>query len=76
MIRLQVRPEPDPNTRTVFEKTTEGSVLFRAHESNVALVCGECGAHLVEGMAARQIQNIVIKCNVCASFNEIAELEF
>jgi hypothetical protein len=76
VVRLPVIPEPDPNTRSVFEKTTEGSVLFRGHESDVALGCGTCGAHLAEGMAAGQIRNIVIKCNVCGSFNEVLEAAF
>lgn len=76
VIRLGVITEPDPNTRSVFEKTTEGSVLFRGHESDIALGCGSCGAHLVEGLVGSQISNIVIKCNVCGSFNEVLGMPF
>lgn len=69
-IRLATIPEPDPGTRSVFEKTSDGSVVFRSHNSETALICGNCEAHLVEGLGVGQIQGVVIKCNVCGEFNE------
>jgi hypothetical protein len=69
-IRLQVIPEPDPNSRTVFEKTGDGTVLFQGFATNIALACGSCGAPLAAGIEPNQIKGIVLRCKQCSAFND------
>ncbi|WP_282348879.1 SEC-C metal-binding domain-containing protein [Pseudomonas sp. PS01301] len=70
-ICLKVIPEPDPNTRTVFEKTSKGTVLFQGYDIGVALCCEKCRSHLTQGIARTQLLGIVIRCNSCGAFNEV-----
>ena len=69
-VRLATIPKPDPGTRAIFIKTSDGSVVFRGHNTEIALICGNCDAHLVEGLEVGQIQGVIIKCNDCGEFNE------
>ncbi|MEX6062092.1 SEC-C metal-binding domain-containing protein [Providencia hangzhouensis] len=69
-VTLKVIPEPDPETRSIFEYTGEGTVLFQGGANDIALVCGFCQSHLVEGVPRENIQNIVIICKKCGSYNE------
>jgi predicted RNA-binding Zn-ribbon protein involved in translation (DUF1610 family) len=71
VVNLNVIPEPDPDTRAVFEKIGAGSVVLHSHETSVAHCCGNCGSHLAEGIDISRFSNIVIKCNHCGSFNEL-----
>ena len=75
-VALSVIPEPDPGTRAMFCRTGDGTVAFGAFGSNVALVCGKCGAHLTEGIPSGGIANIVLRCNGCGSFNEVVGNEY
>lgn len=68
-VRLQVVPEPDPGSATVFEKSGEGSTIFQGLETGVSQDCGSCGAPLIVGLSIDQVQNIALKCNACGSFN-------
>jgi len=76
LIALSVIPEPEPGARSVFCRTGDGTVAFNAFESDVALVCGRCGAHLTEGIPSGGISNIVLTCNACGGFNEIVGDEY
>jgi DNA-directed RNA polymerase subunit RPC12/RpoP len=69
-IHLNVIPEPDPNSRAVFEKAGDGTILFQGFETNIALVCGSCGAPLAAGLEPIQIKDIVLRCNKCSAFND------
>lgn len=69
-VKLRVISEPDPDTRTVFEKTGDGTILFQGFDTNIALVCGKCGAPLAAGIQPSQIKSIVLRCNQCMAFNE------
>jgi len=69
-LKLKVIPEPDPNTRSVFIYSGEGSIVFRGFEVGLALTCGQCSSHLVVGMPRENIRALVIKCNSCGAFNE------
>lgn len=71
VISLGVIPEPAPNTRALFIKTGEGSVVFIGYDVGLALACGTCQSHLVVGIPRAKIHNIVIQCNNCGSFNEL-----
>ena len=49
-ISLNVIPEPDPNTRAVFIYNGDGTVIFTGYDVGLALICGQCESHLVEGV--------------------------
>jgi len=68
-IQLMVIPEPEPNTRSVFIYTGEGTAVMRG-PGNVVMECGNCGVPLVDGVSVANVQNIVFKCPNCGAFNE------
>jgi hypothetical protein len=71
VLRLVVIPEPAPGTRTVMNRTGEGTVVFAGQGGPpITMVCGNCGAPLIEGMAVKQIQGFVLRCNRCGAYNE------
>jgi hypothetical protein len=70
-IALNVIPEPDPNTRSVFIYNGEGTTVFTGYEVGVALICEKCKSNLVVGIPRNNIRNIVIRCNGCGAFNEV-----
>jgi hypothetical protein len=67
---LKVIPEPDPDSRAVFEFTGEGTVIFRGSSSTDALDCGSCSSPLAIGLLRDQIRGAVLKCANCNAFNE------
>ena len=69
-IMLNVIPEPDPDTRSVFIREGEGTIVFTGYQVGLALLCGRCKSHLIVGIPKENIQNIVIRCNNCGAFNE------
>lgn len=69
-VPLKVIAEPDPSTRTVFEKTGEGTILFQGFDTNIGLVCGTCAAVLAAGLHREQIMSVVLRCKQCGAFNE------
>lgn len=62
-VPLKAIPEPDPNSRAVFIKNGEGSIILSGRETQISLDCGQCGASLVVGLRRDQIRNIVLHCN-------------
>jgi DNA-directed RNA polymerase subunit RPC12/RpoP len=40
-------------------------------DADLNLICGGCGAKLVEGVVENEIRNIVIRCPICESYNEV-----
>ena len=68
-----VIPEPDPGTRSVLDRRGEGTLIFdfnRPGSPQTDMVCGNCGAPLVHGMAVSQVANLVLRCNRCGKYNE------
>jgi hypothetical protein len=59
-VRLRVIPEPKPKTRAVLEpKVGEVLPVIKGY-GTLNLLCGNCGAVLVEGIIKGQIRNMVI----------------
>lgn len=69
-VSLRVIPEPDPDTRTIFEKIGEGTIIFQGFSTNIALVCGTCSAPIAAGLKPSQITGVVLRCKQCMAFNE------
>lgn len=69
-IRLNVIPEPDPGSRTVFVYDGDGTVVMSGVETGLSMNCGQCNSPLVRGLRRDQIAGIVLRCKACGSFNE------
>lgn len=71
-IRLRVIPEPDPETRSVFEKLpgAPDSVFFTGSQTMDAHVCGSCHAPLIMGLTLLQFHKLVLRCSQCGKYNE------
>src|SRR5438552_18090302 len=70
--RLRVIPEPDPETRAVFQKLAGApdSVFFTGIQITEAYVCGGCYTPLIVGIPLTQFQNLVLCCAQCGKYNE------
>jgi hypothetical protein len=64
-------PEPAPNTRTVFASPPGFKGPFMQGPGGDDTVCGKCGAVLLSGIPEGSVRNIVFRCFVCGSFNEV-----
>lgn len=71
-IPLKVIPEPAPNTKAVFEKLGEGTVLMNGFDTGISYDCGSCGKPLMQGLLEGQVRGIVLRCSFCKSYNETA----
>lgn len=69
-VALAVIPEPDPNSRSVFEKGGEGTLLIEGRETSISYDCGGCSAPLAVGILVSQIPGIVMRCARCGAYNE------
>lgn len=69
-IPLMVIPEPDPNTKTVFEHTGTGTIFFSYSDGRYSLDCGACGAPLAVVSDRQQVLGIVLHCAACGEFND------
>ena len=68
---LNVIPEPDPNTRTVYEKMIgTGTTFFTDNQGHFSLDCGACGAPLAIVSDRQQVTRIVLRCTACGEFND------
>ncbi len=71
-VPLRVILEPDPETRSVFEKLAGApdSVFFAGTQTSDAHVCGACGSPLILGLPLAQFQNLALRCSACGAYNE------
>jgi len=70
-VKLRVIPKPKPQTRAVLEpKVGEVLPVIKGY-GILNLLCGNCGAVLVEGINEGQIRNMVIHCPICRHYNDI-----
>jgi hypothetical protein len=70
-IRLTIIAEPDPNTRTVFQKTAgTGTIFFQGSDGTDSLDCGSCDAQLAVGVSRNMFTRVVMQCSACGTFND------
>lgn len=70
---MRVIPEPEPDTRAVLikaEGAEDDTVFIRGGQTGFIYSCGSCGAPLMVDIAPKQVQDLVLKCSACGSFNE------
>ncbi|MGH9146144.1 MAG: hypothetical protein ACRD1Q_05500 [Vicinamibacterales bacterium] len=74
LIHLNVIPEPEPETRVVFQHSGPNPMVSGTDRSAPDLCCGGCGTPLVTGIAHMVFYNVVFLCQVCGAFNELMML--
>lgn len=67
--KAKVIKEPEKGTRTILHLMGVGPVITGAGDLDI--LCGDCNSILVKGIVPNQIQNMVIQCPTCKSFNDI-----
>lgn len=81
VIPLQVIPKPVTGTRTVLQQSPDydgpSTVIVNvtaegnSTDERINYICGKCGALLVRGAFRGQLQNIVLHCSKCDSYNNL-----
>ncbi len=69
--KLRVIPEPKSGSRTLLLPKEGESLPLVECNADLNLLCGNCDAVLAEGVLENQIKNIVVRCPICKSYNEI-----
>jgi hypothetical protein len=70
-IPLTVITPPDPNTRSVLEKTGGDTIIFNGLGAGPdSLDCGGCDSPLAVSVAREQFQGIVLRCLNCGAYND------
>src|SRR5712692_10019425 len=70
-VPLTVIPEPDPNTRAVWEKIGPETTFVVDRDGRYSFDCGSCGAPLLVLRDCQQVSGIVLRCAACGNFNEV-----
>jgi hypothetical protein len=71
---LRLIPEPDPETRVIFQHNGPGTIALSGTDRSAPdLCCGSCEAPLVRGIAQASAVSIIFRCNGCGAFNELVK---
>ena len=76
--KLKIIPKPKPDSATLLlPKKGEKLPLIKL-DGDLNLLCGNCSEILVEGLNEDedQIMNVIVRCPVCRSYNEINQKVF
>jgi hypothetical protein len=68
-IKLFVIDKPDETKRTIYKVTPPKTTVIRA-DGSIDYACGKCNTVLASGVHVGQIDNMVLFCNTCSSYNE------
>lgn len=68
-IKMSVIPDPPKNTRPILAPTFTGPAIKSYGDLNYS--CGYCATVLLKNVSYKQVQNMVVKCGECSSFNEV-----
>ena len=69
--KLKIIPQPQLDTITLLLPKPKDVLPLIKFDADVNLICGSCGAMLIEGILENQIRNIVIRCPSCGQYNQI-----
>jgi hypothetical protein len=70
-IKLRTISKVATNTRTILDPKTAEALPIMKGKGDINLLCGNCGAVLVQGIYRGQIRHIVIHCPICDFFNDV-----
>ena len=70
-IKLRVVSKPVEGSRLLLETEAGGSPTIIEGQGNINLLCGNCSAILAEGIESGQLQDVVLHCAACGSYNDV-----
>jgi DNA-directed RNA polymerase subunit RPC12/RpoP len=70
--RLEVIPKPAEGTRSVLvtDRTDDDFFYMTGEFTDDSYECGSCGRPLVRGVRPGTLQDIVLRCPRCGSYND------
>jgi hypothetical protein len=69
-VAMRTIPEPARGTRAVFSGRGAGTIAFHGEEEALSFLCGKCSSTLAKNVKGGQLNNLVLKCNQCGTYNE------
>lgn len=73
-VRLTVIPEPKEGSRVIIDLADEdadSTIFIDPHARNVpSMLCGDCGAVLVEGIERGTFEGVILQCPHCGAYND------
>jgi phage FluMu protein Com len=71
--KLDIIPKPKPDSVTLLLPKKGERLPLIKFDGDSNLLCGNCNEILVEGLIEDegQIMNVVIRCPICRSYNEV-----
>jgi DNA-directed RNA polymerase subunit RPC12/RpoP len=73
-IICNVIPQPDESSDKSVLHGTEGlrgKPLITGGDGQTSYICGQCNSVLAEKINELQINNVVLQCTTCNSYNEL-----
>jgi len=70
-IKLRAVSKVATNTSTILDPKSAEALPIMKGKGDINLLCGNCGAILVQGILRGQIRHIVIHCPICDSYNNV-----
>jgi hypothetical protein len=70
-IKLRIVSKETTNTKTILDPRTTGALPIMKGKGDINLLCGNCGAILVQGIYRGEIRHIFIRCPTCNSYNNV-----
>jgi hypothetical protein len=68
--KLTVIPEPSDKVRTILKSGDPSNTVIIRSQGNYDLLCGKCSSVLAKNVLKDQVQNVVLYCNKCRSYND------
>src|SRR5215213_3821606 len=68
-LSLEVVPAPPPGTASVLEVVGQDAVAVAGTDTEISYDCGKCSNPLMAGIRIEQVENIIIRCGACGSYN-------
>lgn len=68
---LKVITKPPENSRTVLKLDPSNGTILLEGNGNLDMLCGKCHTKLIKGSVEGQLQNLVLYCNNCNSYNNV-----
>jgi DNA-directed RNA polymerase subunit RPC12/RpoP len=68
-VSMKPIPAPPAGKRAVY-MAKKGTIVFRGRGGGLSYLCGRCSATLAEDIKGGQLNNLVLKCKACGTFNE------
>ena len=70
-IKLKIVSKPIEGSRPILQMESRESPTIIKGQGIINLLCGNCSAVLANGIESGQVQDVVLHCGVCGSYNHV-----